>query len=359
MSLDGDDIPSENGIAFPSENRNRKSRRYSKDRARRSNLIAEETDSLTKSSDTRLRVDEDRERMTLNPGKSLKSSAKDLPKYYRSTFLYSWGFFVLAYAMVYLPGKIASAFLASLSSRGPVIYHHKILFTNVVGWERGDALSIFTAPLVVDFLQSVLYTTVFLALKRIEGYWKILAFWLMFHSYLRLTGCVLPGMVSGEEFGYVAGWLYMNSAVLFILFFLSILAMLGLSALLSKWAMECAFSKHMVMKKKRQEYLVFYLGLPVLSGILLIALFHGVDWSALSLGQFKVNDWWASVHELTLLGQALLMYGAAAAFVLLYKNQEILCQRDLRMQKINPMVMGLSLLLPLFGRIVLADGWFW
>lgn len=86
MSLDGDDIPSENGNAFPSENRNRKSRRYSKDRARRSNLIAEETDSLTKSSDTRLRVDEDRERMTLNPGKSLKSSAKDLPKYYRSTF---------------------------------------------------------------------------------------------------------------------------------------------------------------------------------------------------------------------------------------------------------------------------------
>ena len=155
MSLEGDDFPSENGNAFSSVNRNRKSRRYSKDRPRRSNLIAEETDSLTKSSDTRLRVDEDRERMTLNPGKSLKSSAKDLPKYYRSAFLYSWGFFVLAYAMVYFPGKIASAFLASLSSRGPVIYHHKILFTNVVGWERGDALSIFSAPLVADFLQCV------------------------------------------------------------------------------------------------------------------------------------------------------------------------------------------------------------
>ncbi|NDC72352.1 MAG: hypothetical protein EBZ62_02695, partial [Sphingobacteriia bacterium] len=167
MSLGGNDFPSEKGYEFSSENRNRKSRRYSKDRNGRSALIADETDSLTKSSDTRLRVDEDRERMTLNPGKSLKSSAKDLPKYYRSTFLYSWGFFVLAYAMVYLPGKIASAFLASLSSRGPVIYHHKILFTNVVGWERGDALSIFTAPLVVDFLQSVLYTTAFLALKRI------------------------------------------------------------------------------------------------------------------------------------------------------------------------------------------------
>ncbi|MFM9153733.1 MAG: glycosyl transferase family 36, partial [Methylocystis sp.] len=38
----------------------------------RISLIADEADSLTKSSDTRLRVDEDRERMTLNPGKSLK-----------------------------------------------------------------------------------------------------------------------------------------------------------------------------------------------------------------------------------------------------------------------------------------------
>ncbi|MFM8977509.1 MAG: hypothetical protein ACKOJE_05600, partial [Bacteroidota bacterium] len=76
-------------------------------------------------------------------------------------------------------------------------------------------------------------------------------------------------------------------------------------------------------------------------------------------GQFKVNDWWDSAHELTLLVQALLMYGAAAAFVLLYKDQEILCQRDLSMQKNSPLVMGLSMLLPLFGRIVLGDGWFW
>ncbi len=351
MSLAGDD--------FHFENRSRRSSKHSKDRAKRSSLIAEETDTLTKTSDSRLRVSDDRERMALNPGKSLKSSVKNLPRYYLSTFLYSWGFFGLAYALVYLPGKIASAFLASLSSRGPVIYHHKILFSNVVGWERGDALSIFTAPIVIDFLQSILYTTLFLVLKRMEGYWKICAFWLVFHSYLRLTGCVLPGMVSGEEFGYVAGWLYLNSVVLFILFFLSILAMLGLSALLSKWALECAFSKHMVMKKMRKEHLLFSIGLPAISGILLIAFFHGLDWTALAVGQFKLNDWWASVHELTLLGQSLLVYGAMTAFLFLYKDQEIICQRDLRMKNINPVVLGLSVLFPLAGRIMLGQGWFW
>ena len=123
--------------------------------------------------------------------------------------------------------------------------------------------------------------------------------------------------------------------------------------------MECAFSKHMVMKNKRQLYLLSYIGLPALSGILLVALIHGVDWPALSFGQFNLHDWWASAHELTMLVQALLMYGATAAFVLLYKEQEIMCQRDLRMQNIHPMVIGLSLLLPLMGRILLGDGWFW
>ncbi|MFM8960619.1 MAG: hypothetical protein ACKOKH_10195 [Bacteroidota bacterium] len=53
MSLGGNDFPSEKGYEFSSENRNRKSRRYSKDRTGRSALIADEADSLTKSSDTR------------------------------------------------------------------------------------------------------------------------------------------------------------------------------------------------------------------------------------------------------------------------------------------------------------------
>lgn len=335
------------------------SRRRHKGRSRRSTWIAEDSDTTSQGQANRLRVSEDRERMTLNPGSSLKSSSKDLPKYYRSAFLYSWGFFVLAYALVYLPGKIASAFLASLSARGPVIFHHKILFTNVVGWERGDALSIFSAPMVVDFLQSVAYTSLFLTLKRFEGIWRILSFWLMFHSLLRLTGCILSGMVSGEEFGYVAAWLYMNSAVLFVLFFLSILTMLGFSALQTKWALETAFSKHMVMKKNRQDYLLSFIGLPVLCGILFIGILHGIDWGALSYGQFQSTDWWASAHEMTLLSQAFLVYGAMAAFVLLYKDQEIICQRDLRMQKIKPQVVGLSLLIPWVGRILLGQGWFW
>jgi hypothetical protein len=297
--------------------------------------------------------------MVFNPGSSLKSSSKDLPRYYRSTLLYSFAFFALAYCIVYLPGKITSAFLASMSSRGPVIFHHKILFTNVVGWERGDALTIFSAPMVVDFFQSILYTSVFLGLKRLEGYWKIFAFWLMFHSYLRWVGCILPGMLSGEEFGYVAGWLYMNSMVLFVLFFVSVLIIIGLSALLCKWALETAFSKHMVMKKKRQEYLFFFIGLPALCGIIFVGFLHSVDWNELANGHLRWADWWDSIHELTLLSQSLMIYGAIASFVLLYREQEILCQRDLSMQDVHFPVLGLALMVPWIMKSILSQGWYW
>jgi len=346
----------DNEFSFGKSNKSRRHR----GRSNRHTRILEETESSFKGNESRLQIDEDKERMILNPGKSLKSTSKDLPRYYRSAYLYSMAFYVMAYGIVYLPGKIASAFLASLSMRGPVIFHHKILFTNIVGWERSDALSIFSAPIVIDFFQSILYTSAFWGLKRLDGYWKILAFWLMFHSYLRLTGLILPGMVSGEEFGYVAGWLYMSSAILFVLFFLSMLVMIGLSALLGKWALETAFSKHMVMKKKRQEYLLFFIGLPSLSGFIFFGFLHGLDWTELlTTGRMPLADWWASVHEMTLIGESMLMYGAMATTILLYREQEIICQRDLRMQNVNIPVIGIAFVTTLALRVLLGQGWYW
>jgi hypothetical protein len=338
-----------------SSNKRHKSRRHRS----RSALIEDESASFVQGNESRLRIDEDKERMSLNPGKSLKSSSKDLPHFYRSIYCCSTAYFVLAYSIVYLPGKIASAFLASLSLRGPVIFHHKILFRNIVGWEQSDAITIFAAPIVADFFQCIAYTTVFLALKRVSGYWRILGFWLMLHSFLRLTGCIIPGMVSGEEFGYLAGWMYWGSAILLVLFCFSILVMLGLSTLICKWAMEMAFSKHMVMKKKRQAYLFYCVGLPALSGMLLLGLFHGIEWAELSNGQFKLSDWQASVHEMTLLAQSLVMYGLMAASVPLYRGQEIINQRDLRMQRIDFLALGIAIMIPLGARIILGFGWYW
>jgi len=325
--------------------------------SRKRPLIAEEESNQGER--TSLFSGTDKERMVLNPGKSLKSSSKDLPRYYTVSLIYSFIGFVLAYTLTYFPGKIASALLATVSGRGPVIFHHKILFMNVTGWERSDAVSIFAAPLVVNFIQTLVYGGLFHILKTWSGPWRFLGFWLMGLSFIRFAGCVVPGLVSGEEFGYLAGWLYLNSAFVFVAFLFSIVLILVGSGIFAKWILETAFAKHMILKSHRWTYLLYTVGLASVLGLFWIALVQVVNWNRLASGRFELSSPWDSMHELTLLSQCLLLWGGMSAFLLLYRQVEIIPARDLRMQNVQAPVVVIFLLLPLVIRIWLGQGWYW
>ena len=302
---------------------------------------------------------EDRERMVYNPGKSLKSSSKDVPKYLNVSLAYSTLSFVLAFTLTYFPGKLASAVLASVSNRGPVIYHDKILFLNINGWERSDAISIFTAPLVINLIQTLVFFRLFYFLKALAGPLRFLGFWLMTVSFVRFAGCVLPGFASGEEFGYLAGWLYLNSELIFISLFLSVSVLIAGSALLSRWALETAFTKHLVLKKNRLRYLLYVIGLPTLLGGLWISFMLLLDWNQLATGQFQFLPHSTSMHEYFLLLELFLLWVGMSVFLRLYFKVEIDTVRDLKVLKVNPTVAALLLLLPLVVRIWLGQGWYW
>jgi hypothetical protein len=313
---------------------------------------------LYRADESRLGPD-DKERMVFNPGKSLKSSSKDVPFYLRNTALNSFAFFVLGYLAVYFPGKIASSVLASLSNRGPVIFYHKILFTNITGWESSDAVSIFSAPLVVNFLQFVLYLALFQWTKQREGPYRTFAFWLFLHSMMRALGSVLPGIAAFEEFGYLAGWLYLNSSMVFGLSMLSAGILFFLSAIWVLFALETAYSKHLVYKGQRLKYLHFFIGLPVLAGSLFIGLLHSLSVDFFLQGSGTMPRLGDSMHEMIYLAEFGIVYVAMMMFLPFYREKEFIIVRDLRMLKPQKTWILAAIVLGLAFRVFLDKGWFW
>lgn len=334
------------------------STKHSKNKRKKSALILDEDDLSLKQPEIRLEPD-DKERMTLNPGRSLKSSSKDLPKFMKLTFRHSLPAFVMAYFITYLPGKISAAILANLAHRMPVIYHNEIMFRNISGWEKVDALSIFSAPIVTDFLCAVLFGSLFNLFKHASGIWRYLLFWLMVLSYTRFAGCVLPGRVSGQEFGYVAGWLYMGAVGYAVCFVLSLVLMAAGALLLGQWALETAFSRHMILPANRQRYLANLVGYPAIGGSLVIALYHLLDWSYLFKGALVWNDVWSSRQEFTFLVETWLMWFGMAGSLLIFRDRTIINQRDLRVQRFQSFWVILFFVLPLALRIALGYGWSW
>ena len=313
---------------------------------------------LNKPEDTRLGPD-DKDRMVYNPGKSLKSSTKDIPYYLRNTSLNPFAFFVLSYLAVYFPGKIASAVLADLSNRGPVIFYHKILFTNITGWESSDAISIFSAPLVVNFIQFVLYFSLFHWTKQREGPYRQFAFWLFLHSMMRAWGSVLPGIAAFEEFGYLAGWLYLNSSIVFGLSMVSIGVLFLLSSIWVLFALETSYSKHLVYKEERLKYLHFFVGLPVLAGSLFILLLHTLSVDFFLRGSGTMPRLGDSMHEMVYLAEFGIVYLAMMMFLPFYREKEFIIVRDLRMLKPQRFWILAALGSGLAFRLFLDKGWFW
>jgi len=260
---------------------------------------------------------------------------------------------------VYFPGKIASAVLASLSNRGPVIFYHKILFTNITGWESSDAISIFSAPLVVNFIQFVLYLALFQWTKQREGPYRTFAFWLFLHSMMRAFGSVLPGVAAFEEFGYLSGWLYLNSSLVFGLSLLSAGVLFFLSAIWVLFALETTYSKHLVYKGQRLKYLHFLIGLPVLAGSLFIGLLHSLSVDFFLQGSGTMPRLGDSMHEMIYLAEFVIVYVAMMIFLPFYRDREFIIVRDLRLLKPQKAWILAAIVMGLAFRVFLDKGWFW
>ncbi len=150
---------------------------------------------------------------------------------------------------------------------------------------------------------------------------------------MRTLGSVLPGIAAFEEFGYLAGWLYFNSSTAFGLSMLSAGILFFLSAIWVLFALETAYSKHLVYKGQRLKYLHFFIGLPVLAGSMFILLLHSLNVDFFLQGSGTMPRLGDSTHELIYLAEFGIVYVAMMMFLPFYREREFIIVRDLRMLK--------------------------
>jgi hypothetical protein len=126
-------------------------------------------------------------------------------------------------------------------------------------------------PFMCLFLAIFLLRVVFRQ-SRFVGLQKLFILWTGFHLLNHFFGAFPSGVVTAEGFGYVAAWMYMNTAFKFLFSILS-LFVLGLIGFYSaQHVLETSDSVHRIKTENRVNFILIQLALPWLIGTAILLL---------------------------------------------------------------------------------------
>jgi hypothetical protein len=283
---------------------------------------------------------------SLGPGihPPLASTEAEQEVYLKSSLFNGLFLFLLAYVLVYLPGQLSSVILASVVDKGPVLFHNKLLYMDVVGWDRFDAVSIYTSALFTNFLQFAIYFALYNRQKKDAiGFGKSLIFWLLMHSAVRSFGCVIPAVASDEGFKYIADWMYWGPYTLFLLSLLSITIMLILSGYLTRFALQSSASKNLIRASRRKRFISSAVLLPWIYGSLIIT---ASQWP----------DWRESYHEISLLWSMGILILPMFFYLKFLNKKPVASVRNQHALNRNYASAGIATVLFLLFRLLLGNG---
>ncbi len=138
-----------------------------------------------------------------------------------SVFIY-----LLTYTLVYLFYWLTSMMVASWYGLDSTLYFYDLKFNNHSPlWSRFNILLVTgIPPFFCLFLGIFLYQVIF-KIKRFVGLQKLFILWSAFHLFNHFFGAFPSGIITDEGFGYVAAWMYMNTAFKFMFALLSLFAL--------------------------------------------------------------------------------------------------------------------------------------
>jgi hypothetical protein len=95
-------------------------------------------------------------------------------------------------------------------------------------WNRFNILMVTGIPPFMCLFVALFLFRVLFKKRRFVGLQKLFILWSSFHLFNHFFGAFPSGIVTNEGFGYVAAWMYMNTAFKFMfslisLFFLSVI----------------------------------------------------------------------------------------------------------------------------------------
>ena len=136
--------------------------------------------------------------------------------------------FILTYIIAYLFYWITSLLVASWYGLDSILYFYDLKFNDHSPlWNRFNILLVTGIPPFLCLLLGFWLFRVVFRMSRLVSLQKLFVLWLSFHLLNHFFGAFPSGIVTDEGFGYVAAWMYMNTAFKFM-FSLASLFVLGL-----------------------------------------------------------------------------------------------------------------------------------
>jgi len=181
--------------------------------------------------------------------------------------------FIASYVLVYLFYWLTSMLVASWYGLDSILYYYDLKFNDHSNlWTRFNILLVTgIPPFLCLFFGLYLYRVIFKHASLV-GLHKLFILWTSFHLFNHFFGAFPSGIVTSEGFGYVAAWMYMNTAFKF-LFSLVSLFVLGLIGYYSTQHMlETSDSVHRIKKENRTSFMLIQVAIPWLIGTIIMLL---------------------------------------------------------------------------------------
>jgi hypothetical protein len=189
--------------------------------------------------------------------------------------------FLITYVLVYLFYWLTSMLVASWYGLDSTLYYFDLKFNDHSPlWTRFNILLVTgIPPFFCLFLALFLYRVLFKK-RNFIGLQKLFILWGAFHLFNHFFGAFPSGIITDEGFGYVAAWMYMNTAFKFMFSLISLFA-LGLIGFYSaQHILETSDSLHRIKTGNRLSFILFQTTLPWLIGtiiLLMIRVPHNFD----------------------------------------------------------------------------------
>ncbi len=201
--------------------------------------------------------------------------------------------FILTYIVVYLVYWLTELLTASLFGFDSILYYYDLKFNDYSAlWTRFNILVITGVPPFLCLAIGLLLHRRIFQLKRFSGLQKLFILWWSLHSLNHFFGAFASGIVTSEGFGYVAAWMYLNTALKFLFSLISLFLLAVIGYYSRKHFLETSFSLNRIKRENQVSFLFTQALIPWIVGsflILIIRIPHNFDYPYETLLLFSVG----------------------------------------------------------------------
>lgn len=179
--------------------------------------------------------------------------------------------FLVTYILVYLFYWLTCMLVASWYGLDSTLYFYDLKFNDHSNlWTRFNIMVVTGIPPFFCLFLGIFLFRVLFKLKRFVGLQKLFILWTSFHLFNHFFGAFPSGIITDEGFGYVAAWMYMNTAFKFMFSLIS-LFMLGVIGYYSaQHILETSDSMNRIKSENRLSFILLQTALPWLIGTILM-----------------------------------------------------------------------------------------